>query len=589
MAQDRTVAQKGKRKSQFNGGKPPPNALYSAAESIALEFLMDLSVDAMAQGSVIARDVYNAVRNLDYATLVNLTIDPAAYRDAASFNRDYQLVSLLRKSAFLKTGIDRKGQAIKKWCAAETRCGDFNDWITNQIYGTEPDAEFLSFLNRMRGFIARMLGKAPKISQLDFRFGPGATQLVKRGITLPKKYSKRICCTPSLVDHVHDIVGFHWNPSELYVVDGNSLSFVPKDARTDRSICIEPDLNIYVQLGIGKWLRQRCRRYFDLDTQADRNRSMVARAQGRYATIDLSSASDTISSSLVFQLFSEDWYDLLDMARCRYTVIDGQRYENQKFSSMGNGFTFELETLIFYAVCRVEGVAAEDASVFGDDIIVPQHDAQRIMSRLEQLGFTVNREKTFVSGPFFESCGHDYFNGAFVRPFFWKDLADPVDVIKMCNDVSRLARVDVGSGHSFRSAHVYRKTFEALVRLLKIHGWYTEIPDGIGDVGVVTDFDDATPKRDNQGYLTCMTVRWRSTTVDYSRKKNGYIAALDHPPAYDLTVVEGKVIKDAVGPYCSLECRTARTETPVRGEGTWEIAPVQIPMWMWTGFGQWID
>lgn len=588
MAKGRTAAQKGKRSSQKASANADP-ALYCAAKSIALEFLQDLSVDAMAQGSEIARDVYNAVRNLDYATLVNLSVDPSVYRDAASFQRDYQLVSLLRKSAFLETGIDRQGQAVKKWCAAETRCGDFNDWITDQVYGAEPDVEFLSFLNRMRGFIARLLGPAPRLADLDFRFGPGATQLVKRGITLPKKYSKRICCTPSLVDHVHSIIGPHWGPNELFVVDGNSLSFVPKDARTDRSICIEPDLNIYVQLGIGRWLRKKCRRYFDLDTQADRNREVVARALGRYATIDLSSASDTISSSLVFQILPEDWYDLLDMARCRYTLIEGRSYENQKFSSMGNGFTFELETLIFYAVCRVEGIAAEDTCVFGDDIIVPQSDAQRVISRLEQLGFSVNKEKTFLSGSFFESCGHDYFNGTFVRPFFWKDLADPVDVIKMCNDVSRLARVEVGPCRYFRSAHVYRKAFEALVRLLKIYGWYTEIPDGIGDVGVITDFDDATPKRDSPGYLTCMVVRWRSTTMDYSRKTNGYLASLDSNAVQDIKVLEAKPIREAVGPYCSLEHRTATTDTPVRGEGKWEIAPAQIPLWSWVGFGPWID
>lgn len=591
MKRSRMAAHKGKRTHQsgrhqnreilvnlkaitYDTQSPPDDRFYRAAKGIALDFLQDLSVDAMSQGSDVARDVYNAVRNRDFATLVNLTVDPARYTDAASFKRDYQLVSLLRKSAFLETGIDRKGRAIEKWCAAERQCGATNDYIESQLYGPSPDPCFLAILQRMRDFIARVLGKAPKLSQLDCRFGPGATQLVKRGITLPKKYSKRICCAPGLAFHVSDVVGFHWNPTTLLVVDGNSLSFVPKDARTDRSICIEPDLNIYVQLGIGKWMRKQFRRYFDLDSQADRNREMVKWAQACFATIDLSSASDTIASSLVHALLPEDWYDLLDMARCRYTVIDGQKYENQKFSSMGNGFTFELETLIFYAACCAVGVRHEDLSVFGDDIIVPQADAMSVTQVLQQLGFTVNEEKTFLSGSFFESCGHDYFNGTFVRPFFWKVLDAPVDVIKMCNDVSRMAKVVVSEKHSFRSAHVYRKTHSALVRLLKIHGWYTEVPEGYGDIGVIVDLDSATPKCDSTGYLTTMAVRWESKSLDYSRKTNAYVAALDRATGEDIVVSEN-------GSQPKLHA--------VRGEGKWVLSPFHVPAWNWNGFGRWID
>lgn len=573
MTRSLKAAQKGKRTPPKNIGAES-REMFIHAQAIALDFLVELSVDAMAQGSVVARDVYNAVRNRDFAELVNLTVDPAMYTDAASFKRDYQLVSLLRKSAFLETGIDRKGRAIEKWCAAERQCGEYNDYIEQQLYGQSPDPDFLAFLQRMRGFIARVLGPAPALRQLDFRFGPGATQLVKRGITLPKKYSKRICCTPGLVSHVSDIVGFHWGPTTLLVVDGNSLSFVPKDAKTDRSICVEPDLNIYVQLGIGKWMREKFRRYFDLDTQADRNREMAAHAQACFATIDLSSASDTISNGLVHALLPGDWYDLLDLARCRYTVIDGRKYENQKFSSMGNGFTFELETLIFYAACCAEGVRHEDLAVFGDDIIVPQGDATSLVARLQQLGFTVNREKTFLSGSFFESCGHDYFNGEFVRPVFWKTLESPVDVVKMCNDVSRLAAVACGANHSFRSAHVYRKTHTALVRLLKIHGWYTEVPEGYGDIGVITDLDSATPKCDSTGYLTTMAVRWLSKDIDYSRKTNAYVAALDRATGEDITLTER-----GVSPKLHA----------VRGEGQWALRPFHVPAWDWKGFGRWVD
>jgi hypothetical protein len=93
----------------------------------------------------------------------------------------------------------------------------------------------------------------------------------------------------------------------------------------------------------------------------------------------------------------------------------------EKFSSMGNGFTFELETLIFKSLIR--GIALycgleDDSSCYGDDIICNPQLGLAIQFYFPAFGFKTNREKTFLTGNFRESCGGDYRLGCDVRPFF---------------------------------------------------------------------------------------------------------------------------------------------------------------------------
>ena len=89
---------------------------------------------------------------------------------------------------------------------------------------------------------------------------------------------------------------------------------------------------------------------------------------------------------------------------------------------MGNGFTFPLETLIFWALTAsaCEG-DVDSVSVYGDDIICPRERADDVIDTLTMCGFKINLEKSFVEGPFRESCGCDYYKGIDIRPFYKKE------------------------------------------------------------------------------------------------------------------------------------------------------------------------
>jgi hypothetical protein len=114
---------------------------------------------------------------------------------------------------------------------------------------------------------------------------------------------------------------------------------------------------------------------------------------------------------------------------------------------MGNGFTFELETLIFIGI--ISGVTGLrpglDFLVYGDDIIVPKDAARNVLSALRLFGFTPNERKTFVDGPFRESCGGDYFAGVPVRALFVKKTpSTPTEWISLHNALkARLPRNNV--------------------------------------------------------------------------------------------------------------------------------------------------
>jgi hypothetical protein len=112
---------------------------------------------------------------------------------------------------------------------------------------------------------------------------------------------------------------------------------------------------------------------------------------------------------------------------------------------MGNGFTFELESLLFYVTTKVtadlRGVRGA-LSVYGDDIICPSEIAYELTSALRYLGFQVNTDKSFYQGPLRESCGGHYYAGIDITPFkVKKPLVHLVDVMDVANKLRSWAEL----------------------------------------------------------------------------------------------------------------------------------------------------
>jgi hypothetical protein len=361
--------------------------------------------------------------------------------------------ALFSKNGDLDLGFNPLKAAVEAAIAAELQCGRVNEYFGQ----TCPYGGVVMAIALARRKIKKVLGKVPTLDSLRFHFGPGASTTIKRAdACFENKLDAQMVCSEEMLPVVDQVLRefpawTSYHSAEMagldvrlgddnhlrvascnIVVEPARLIFVEKNAKTHRPICVEPLLNGFMQLGVGKYLKERLRVHAKQDLGDQTRNQILARLgsqTGRIATLDLSSASDTLAFSVVFDLLPEEWVNLLASFRTGHMVYGGREYELEKFSSMGNGYTFELESLIFWALSsactELSGEDQSYVSVYGDDIIVPVKAVDLLMATLTWCGFNLNREKSFWTGSFRESCGADWLDGEAVRPVYKKTCLTP--------------------------------------------------------------------------------------------------------------------------------------------------------------------
>jgi len=447
-----------------------------------------------------------------------LEILPEHYADNPYiFRLDYAATNFLAKASFLSTTFNREKVAYEKFTKYEDLCCQTNNRFRFPSVDTLKNGSTDWLLNATRRKITQILGDYSGDELVDdANWGPGVSTLIKgeevsgynkfhgeRGITrdlyslistwFPVAY-------PLWSDHLSRSYGESWAIFEV----GNKIVTVPKNSKTDRVIAIEPGINLWFQKAIGSMIRRRLNRFgIDLNDQS-RNQSLARSASisGLLATVDFSSASDSISLEVVRDLLPPRWFQIMDTARSKVGRLpDGSIIRWNKFSSMGNGFTFELESLIFFAAAlavaeylELEGKSS--ISVYGDDVIIPSSGYPMFAEFSSFLGFRVNDQKSFFSGPFRESCGSHYYSGVDCKPIFLKERLSNVETIyKLANGVRLLA-------HRFGSYRSCDSRFRDLWSHL--HGGVPEplrlkVPLQAGDSGFIVNFDESGAVRAKYG------------------------------------------------------------------------------------------
>lgn len=411
----------------------------------------------------------------DQLALAKMEVNPRDYLDCQAFRYDYLVVSFLSKWKGLRTGLDLEAEAMKKFISSEDLCAETNMRIRKGRNLGHP-AEFERVFYRARRKIASLLGPySNHCLDPGFGWGPGATDdLTRRTAFLDTKICETpISCTPAAQDLFLSMLALdrHWQDAILNdrrwrrkpahiallcLTTRNVVDTVPKNAKTHRVIAKEPRANAFLQKGAGAWIRKRLKRVgIDLDDQGANQEGAYRAYQEGLATLDLKAASDTMSVELVYELLPIDWADSLDCIRSRESILpNGEIRKLEKFSSMGNGFTFELETLLFWAISSsvMEEQSIEGSPlVYGDDIIVPKSSAQPVIEALNYAGFEVNTSKSYVEGNFFESCGKHYFQGVDVTPIYQKEVVEnTLTSIRLSNRLLRQA-VRMGFGKDRKS------------------------------------------------------------------------------------------------------------------------------------------
>lgn len=349
----------------------------------------------------------------------------------------------------------RRTRAINKWLATEKENEATNErlLIAHEEYNILPRVAFGNFVGWCRNLIIDIIGETPPVEALIGSFSGGSSTSRSRTQSHPAlKYLGKAHVTSRCLDIFLDTVSeempgwcnetFDLQPE---VVRGNVLFTVPKKSDIDRCACKEPDLNMFIQKGIGNYFRNCLRRTgINLNDQSiNRRLAHEGSVTGKLATLDLSSASDSVSEGLVALLLPEIWYTHLDAVRCHVTIIDGEEHQNQMFSSMGNGFTFELESLLFYVLARATAYFTSTpgiVSVYGDDIICSAEMSSDLTVVLGYFGFSVNPDKSFTTGPLRESCGGHYYNGLDITPFYIrKPISNLLELIDVANKLRKWA------------------------------------------------------------------------------------------------------------------------------------------------------
>jgi hypothetical protein len=455
-----------------------------------------------------------------FGELVSLEARPLDYETKyhpRDFAGDHLVCSVLSKFSDFDIGVDRTEVAFSKWKEAEARCKRTNDLFRKRWDGDYSDNAMFSpqvehILHIARTKIRDLLKEVDyDYIRSQCKFGPGSDLSTARDNTSTyHKFGSDGACTPWIIPLYDDI--FSNEDSDFRgefvhratLVRSSRLSFVPKNAKTNRAICVEPRWNVFLQLGIGRLIQKRLLRVgIDIRSQVNNQEAAQRAYADGLATIDLSSASDNISTNLVLDLFSwapDDWLELLLRSRCPSTTYKGETIRLEKISSMGNGYTFPLETLIFYAISFAAMVVAGDSKriakdlwVYGDDIIVPASSAPLLMQALECLGFLPNKKKTFYSGDFYESCGKDFYKGRNVRPFFIKKKVRSVlDGFTVANQISAYARSMV-SDPRFADRKVWNLREHVIRRIPKHLRCFG--PPEAGNGAIHSTFDVSRPQR----------------------------------------------------------------------------------------------
>lgn len=443
----------------------------------------------------------------DESQLLQVKFNPRNYLegDVKTATLDYACIAFLSKWKGLKTGINLKEAALRSFQTSEQMCRDANRNLRSWRAGSA-DPALSSRLFRAKVKIAKLLGPFSLhcISPF-FGWGPGATFDLRRRVA---QVDKKLTTVPmtvcgTAVELLDSIIrqDLHWSGALLGVIPDGPFSFikgtflrvdscrvktVPKSAKTDRLIAIEPTGNLFLQKGVGGYFRKVLKqRGIDLDSQ-EANQSGAAYALAEaLATLDLSMASDTVSRELVYELLPYDWAVFLDAIRSRSAVMpDKSVVVLEKWSSMGNGYTFELETLIFWALAAsvVEEESSSGVLVYGDDIIVPQKCYADVVGTLTSVGFAINDDKSYHDGLFFESCGKHFFNGTEITPPYQKELLNDIELLRTHNRLVRWA---------LRTGVLHPSVAHPARRLASADLSSTFLPYGVeGDDGFLADLSE---------------------------------------------------------------------------------------------------
>ena len=334
---------------------------------------------------------------------------------------------------------ERERKAMEEYVRCDKEVGNIESCMPHSDV-----AEFGRMAQLLFGDLFSYLDHKIWNNEIIPKHGPGA---VAERLTSNGKYSTKYW-TSRLESVFH--VGDFLYPNARYVCEyeGDGIRFlepgeelpsrvvsVPKTQKTPRIIAIEPSTVQYVQQGLLEVISEKIHSTFlneligTKDQTPNQDLAKAGSLNRDLATLDLSEASDRVSSKLVSQLMHRHPLSREAVFACRSerASVPGQGVISlSKFASMGSALCFPFEAMVFLTVIFL-GIERElghqltkktdiypfigRVRVYGDDLIVPVEYVHTVVDELEHFGAKVGRPKSFWNGKFRESCGKEYYAG----------------------------------------------------------------------------------------------------------------------------------------------------------------------------------
>lgn len=532
-----------------------------------------MSISSIALYSHLCNDLSKVLRTVPYSRLYEGNLRSIEWPGISK----PEVASLALLDSIFKKFEDQKspdadGAALAKFLECNSRCesflsidtacmseiqaialGEFKKWIYD--FWFQPNQDYWLNPQRISEGIAVGPGASVGATGDSFYHKVAAGPMTGTSKSLYSLYMREASKYP-LWFETEKIRSNHYG--EFQEVRGGRLSYVPKSREISRTICTEPVLNMMFQKGIGRLMEVELERRvgIDLSLQPSKNQrlAMIGSKCGALGTIDLSSASDSVSINLLREVLPNYVLSWLMETRSGYVQLpNGEHRRLHMVSSMGNAFTFPLQTILFTAVVigvyraldlelmYPRGKSRGNFAVFGDDIIVRREAYDLVVNILERLGFLVNHDKSFNVGPFRESCGSDFWDGYNVRGVYCRSLQSAQDVYSLIN------RLNVwSSNHSILLPDSIQYLIrDSGVKVLPVPPWESDV------AGIKMPLDCATPSlhgrhKDYQSIVYSRYTPRRSpiSLLDVESRPQVLRSGLIHNPAGILLSAVGGYLRD---------------------------------------------
>lgn len=208
---------------------------------------------------------------------------------------------------------------------------------------------------------------------------------------------------------------------------------VPKNYKTGRTIAMIATSKQFYLTGCRLGLERAIMRFNKRNRRGtvihigDQEANQELASTGLWATIDFSSASDSISRAVAKEILPASVYQSVDPYLDTRMQVGDKVIPCYIFALSGTSVTWVLESVIFWSLAQACTELAEayvgekllPPHVYGDDTLLDMRALDLFYEVTGMFGMRFNRSKSFSEGGYRESCGAEYFFGYDTRSIYF--------------------------------------------------------------------------------------------------------------------------------------------------------------------------